>query len=324
MLIVHGEGLSGPDAAGRRVGLRARRDRRVHPAHGRRRAGRDPCARRLGDRRSTFAPTGCARSAGAGPRRLGDRYATMTDYQEDWSYPVAFPERPAITLAWVLADRGDRQLHVAETEKYPHVTYFFNGGEEHPYPEEERCSSPRRGRPDLRPQAGDERAEAAAAFLERRAERALPLRDHQLREPRHGRAHRQHPGGDRPSRPSTVASAWCWKRCSARRRGGRDRRPRQCRRDARGRGTPQTAHSRTPCRSWSRPARESLASPDPGGRGPTAGATRDGTAPPDDGPLAARLGVVAGADGVGVVFAAGDAGERQRRRVTRANVNGGG
>jgi 2,3-bisphosphoglycerate-independent phosphoglycerate mutase len=43
-----------------------------------------------------------------------------------------------VTLANVLAARGDRQLHVAETEKYPHVTYFFNGGEEEPYDGERR------------------------------------------------------------------------------------------------------------------------------------------------------------------------------------------
>jgi 2,3-bisphosphoglycerate-independent phosphoglycerate mutase len=61
-----------------------------------------------------------------------ERYATLAEYDEDWSYPVVFPpERPAITLAQVIADRGLKQLHVAETEKYPHVTYFFNGGEEH-------------------------------------------------------------------------------------------------------------------------------------------------------------------------------------------------
>ena len=71
---------------------------------------------------------------------------TLTEYNEDWDYPVAFPPaRPDVTLASTLADRGKRQLHVAETEKYAHVTYFFNGGEEHPYPGEERClvDSPR-------------------------------------------------------------------------------------------------------------------------------------------------------------------------------------
>ena len=59
------------------------------------------------------------------------RYATLTEYEEDWSYPVAFlPERPSTTLAATIAATGARQLHVAETEKYAHVTYFFNGGVE--------------------------------------------------------------------------------------------------------------------------------------------------------------------------------------------------
>ena len=74
------------------------------------------------------------------------RYATLTEYEEGWSYPVAFPpERPRTTLGIVLADAGARQLHVAETEKYPHVTYFFNGGEEAPLAGERRAlvDSPR-------------------------------------------------------------------------------------------------------------------------------------------------------------------------------------
>jgi 2,3-bisphosphoglycerate-independent phosphoglycerate mutase len=58
-----------------------------------------------------------------------EQYATLAEYEEGWSYPVAFtPERPSITLASTIADTGARQLHVAETEKYAHVTYFFNGG----------------------------------------------------------------------------------------------------------------------------------------------------------------------------------------------------
>ena len=71
---------------------------------------------------------------------------TLTEYHEGWPYPVAFPpERPKGTLASLLAERGIAQLHVAETEKYAHVTYFFNGGEEEPYPGEERSlvDSPR-------------------------------------------------------------------------------------------------------------------------------------------------------------------------------------
>jgi 2,3-bisphosphoglycerate-independent phosphoglycerate mutase len=74
------------------------------------------------------------------------RITTLTEYQEDWDHPVAFPqERPEVTLASTLASRGLSQLHVAETEKYAHVTYFFNGGEEQPYEGEDRClvDSPR-------------------------------------------------------------------------------------------------------------------------------------------------------------------------------------
>jgi 2,3-bisphosphoglycerate-independent phosphoglycerate mutase len=73
------------------------------------------------------------------------RYTTLTEYEEDWSYPVAFaPERPATTLAATVAQAGARQLHVAETEKYAHVTYFFNGGTEAPQPEERRELAPSR------------------------------------------------------------------------------------------------------------------------------------------------------------------------------------
>jgi 2,3-bisphosphoglycerate-independent phosphoglycerate mutase len=94
------------------------------------------------------------------------RYVTMTEYEEGWPYPVAFaPERPATTLPAVLAARGVRQLHVAETEKYPHVTYFFGGGEEQPQPGERRelVPSPRDVPTyDHKPQMSA--PEAAAAF----------------------------------------------------------------------------------------------------------------------------------------------------------------
>jgi 2,3-bisphosphoglycerate-independent phosphoglycerate mutase len=94
---------------------------------------------------------------------------TLTEYQEGWGYPVAFaPDRPEATLASVLAGRGIRQLHVAETEKYPHVTYFFNGGEERPHEGEERCLVPSpRDVPtyDEKPEMSAEAA--ASAFVER-------------------------------------------------------------------------------------------------------------------------------------------------------------
>jgi 2,3-bisphosphoglycerate-independent phosphoglycerate mutase len=67
------------------------------------------------------------------------RYTTLTRYEEDWTYPVVFaPEHPATTLSALLAAAGASQLHVAETEKYPHVTYFFNGGDEAPLAGERR------------------------------------------------------------------------------------------------------------------------------------------------------------------------------------------
>jgi 2,3-bisphosphoglycerate-independent phosphoglycerate mutase len=66
-------------------------------------------------------------------------YSCLTEYEEGWPYAVAFePERPLITLPQVIANNGGRQLHVAETEKYPHVTYFFAGGDEHPQDGERR------------------------------------------------------------------------------------------------------------------------------------------------------------------------------------------
>ncbi len=72
-----------------------------------------------------------------------EQYTCLTQYEEDWEYPVAFPpERPSTTLAAVLAAAGAHQLHVAETEKYAHVTYFFNGGEEVAHEGEERALAP--------------------------------------------------------------------------------------------------------------------------------------------------------------------------------------
>ena len=78
--------------------------------------------------------------------RLLDRKAdvvTMTRYRDDLPCPVAFAEqRVDDTLAETLAGADFRQLHAAETEKYAHVTYFFNGGVEEPWPGEERILVP--------------------------------------------------------------------------------------------------------------------------------------------------------------------------------------
>jgi 2,3-bisphosphoglycerate-independent phosphoglycerate mutase len=68
---------------------------------------------------------------------------TMTRYRQDFPFPVAFDEQKVHnTLAEVLAANGLRQLHVAETEKYAHVTYFFNGGEENEWEGERRILIP--------------------------------------------------------------------------------------------------------------------------------------------------------------------------------------
>jgi len=68
---------------------------------------------------------------------------TMTRYSHELDCPVVFDEQTVTdTLAEVLAGHGLRQLHVAETEKYAHVTYFFNGGVEREWPGETRILVP--------------------------------------------------------------------------------------------------------------------------------------------------------------------------------------
>jgi 2,3-bisphosphoglycerate-independent phosphoglycerate mutase len=73
----------------------------------------------------------------------GADITTMTRYRADLDVPVAFPEQEVHeTLAEVLAEHDVRQLHVAETEKYAHVTYFFNGGREEEWAGETRILVP--------------------------------------------------------------------------------------------------------------------------------------------------------------------------------------
>ena len=88
---------------------------------------------------------------GAGPRRM----FCMTEYDAEYPFPVLFaPRVPEQVLSEVLSEAGIRQLRCAETEKYPHVTYFFNGGREPPYPGEDRIivPSPTVATYDLRPE----------------------------------------------------------------------------------------------------------------------------------------------------------------------------
>jgi 2,3-bisphosphoglycerate-independent phosphoglycerate mutase len=81
--------------------------------------------------------------------------ATMTSYDETFSFPVAFPPfSMARIVAEVVSEAGQTMFRTAETEKYPHVTYFFNGGIEVPFAGEERLlvPSPRVATYDLQPE----------------------------------------------------------------------------------------------------------------------------------------------------------------------------
>ncbi|MGH7774427.1 MAG: 2,3-bisphosphoglycerate-independent phosphoglycerate mutase, partial [Candidatus Binatia bacterium] len=70
-------------------------------------------------------------------------FVTMTEYDRTFHLPVAFPPRKLKNILGEIASRqGMHQLRIAETEKYAHVTYFFNGGEEKKFPLEERILIP--------------------------------------------------------------------------------------------------------------------------------------------------------------------------------------
>ncbi|SFV53307.1 2,3-bisphosphoglycerate-independent phosphoglycerate mutase [hydrothermal vent metagenome] len=69
--------------------------------------------------------------------------ATMTKYDANFTYPILFPkDAPKNTLAEIISNAGLKQLHTAETEKYAHVTFFFNGGIETPMVGESRVLIP--------------------------------------------------------------------------------------------------------------------------------------------------------------------------------------
>jgi len=92
---------------------------------------------------------------------------TMTQYEEDLPVQVAFPPRPVHEpIAAVVSAAGKRQFHLAETEKYPHVTFFLNGGREEPFEGEERIlvPSPKVATYDLQPEMSA--AGVTAALLE--------------------------------------------------------------------------------------------------------------------------------------------------------------
>lgn len=89
-------------------------------------------------------------------KRLENLHFTcMTPYDESFGLPAAFEKDPLVNiLPEVISQRGLTQFRCAETEKYAHVTYFFNGGREEPYPGEDRTliPSPRVATYDLQPE----------------------------------------------------------------------------------------------------------------------------------------------------------------------------
>jgi 2,3-bisphosphoglycerate-independent phosphoglycerate mutase len=106
-------------------------------------------------------------------QRPAVRAVTMTQYDRTFPIPQAFPPFTlARILAEVLAERDLTQLRTAETEKYPHVTYFFNGGYEPPYKGEERTlvPSPKVATYDLMPEMSARGiTDVLCAALERRS-----------------------------------------------------------------------------------------------------------------------------------------------------------
>lgn len=81
-------------------------------------------------------------------------FTSMTEYDKNFKTPIAFlPKKVINCLGEVLSRVGMRQLRIAETEKYPHVTFFFNGGREKPFPGEDRIliPSPKVATYDLKP-----------------------------------------------------------------------------------------------------------------------------------------------------------------------------
>lgn len=98
-------------------------------------------------------------------------FVCMTQYDATIDAPVAFPpETYAETLGQLLADKGMHQLRIAETEKYAHVTFFFNGGVEEPNKNEERIliASPKVATYDLQPEmSAEEVTQALLAELDK-------------------------------------------------------------------------------------------------------------------------------------------------------------
>jgi 2,3-bisphosphoglycerate-independent phosphoglycerate mutase len=78
-------------------------------------------------------------------RKLDLYYVTMTNYDDKFQNVHVIFDKDNLqnTLGEVLANAGKKQIRIAETEKYPHVTFFFSGGRENPFEGESRLCAPR-------------------------------------------------------------------------------------------------------------------------------------------------------------------------------------
>ncbi|ARN71845.1 phosphoglycerate mutase (2,3-diphosphoglycerate-independent) [Nonlabens tegetincola] len=89
-------------------------------------------------------------------KKLNLHYVTMTKYDDTFKNVQVMFEKDNLknTLGEVLSKAGKKQIRIAETEKYPHVTFFFNGGQENPFEGEQRimCKSPKVATYDLQPE----------------------------------------------------------------------------------------------------------------------------------------------------------------------------
>lgn len=109
-------------------------------------------------------------------RRKNLHVVTMTEYDKNLPVEVAFPPEPITTcLGSVLSEHGLRQLRVAETEKYAHITYFFNGHREDPYPLEDRILVP-----SPRVNSYDEEPEMSAEEVTSRVVSAIRAKAHDV------------------------------------------------------------------------------------------------------------------------------------------------
>ena len=265
----HAEGARraglGPGRAHGRVGrgggprgLRARRVGRVHRADARRRGG---AHRAGGQRRLLQLPARPDAPARPGPRRRGHADHDADRVRRGLRLPGRLPAGAARDRRCrsVIEAAGGRQLHVAETEKYPHVTYFFGGGEEEPCEGERRelVPSPR----DV--PTYDHKPEMSAARGGRRVRRRLGARTSRAS------GSSTSPTPTWSATPASIPAAVTAietvdtvpgrgrrGRAGDRRRADHHRRPRQRRRDARGR---RLARHRA------------LAQPGPAGRSPRRG-----------------------------------------------------